>query len=910
MAIIRSLSIIVALAVTTVLFPLGTKATAETQKAPSPDAIFEVYSEFYMFQRHVEFSLEMATRESYLTWLYQGINTEVRKRRKEDLNGTLNALSPPELKGYSESDYSFPEDIDPNSSRDIYLALENYQRDEFDHKFLQTRLIKNRLIKSATPAQRARMFKNDLETAVLNYRDGHYRDAIVRFDELIGRYGYADINDIVFYRAESYFAIQLYHRAAEDYKRVLKAATDEEIQRRSLERIIVINADRGDLGVAQEYWKQYIDRYGENRDENYWMTHGLMARYQMAGGNWRDAQALFDMIPSSTEGFIQAKLQAAQCALQMLDLEDAEKRIIALWNGNIDGVQVPSAVKQQARFNLGLVDFLYGDYDLAFINLSKAKVKGEMQEMAVIGSAWALYKLGASEEVIKICNEFLEEHPESQYQYEAISLIGYCRELIGKDSLAVADYKRIMSAVDDRQEYRDINHERLVLTKAKDELMELEEVIFLQNRRDLFSRYMELKKTIRLLSEKIQLAETYKTSPFIKDLLVEQRLVYKAYTDRLDLQQQIFESEDTKLINQYDEVVHQLQELANQLSAGIKFHIGKTTLIQREEKDRFSENLSDSIQFRVNEEWEAIESTRNTLRTTLENLDDDVSVDLLMRLTDMDLRLYNQQDKLLLFQRYIDQNQPRALQCNLDQWSDFAYQRYTYKGLDFDEFYLKQDRAGNLDDYIQQVSQVIALRRKIEADTLKLMADLVPDVSKSELYHAPVVPLWSSDAAWIENIELEWRGELPVEYEPSLETESHTGDDLIEEDESIESEDFEMDEGGEESIDMPTDMPSDQTEEAQPQPDESSGQDEVEETPGSEEGAEFEEFEEEMIPSTDEGESGQDESPAEEEATDQPVGEEDQTPNEEANPETESNSGNESPVADDPPVPPEEPSDP
>lgn len=872
----RSFHSIIFLVVILVFCTSSADAQTPLPQGVPEDMLYRVYSEFYFFQRKADLSLEMSLGESFLSWLYEGINAEVVKRQKEDITGTLEALSPPELRGYSDADYAIPADLDEKPLHVRYLLREGFERDEYNHKYLIARLIKDRLFQSATPDQRKRMFRWDLKTAILAYRDGLYRDAVLRFDELTERYGYSAMADIVFYRAEAYLELQLYEQAEQDYNLVLEQGDDLYQRRKSLEHLLAIEGDRGNTQRVEQLWDQYVLVTEDNQDEEFWNTLDLTARCSMIAGDWEIARELFDRIPSTSDGYIAAQLNAAECALRLLDLQDAEDRLQPIADGNIGRVSVPSDEKERARLLTGYIDFLHGDLDLAFVNLSLIDGSEEVNETASIGCAWALYKLGYYNQVVNVCEQFLKDFPQSQYQYEAIALIGFSQEIMDNDSTAIVKYKEIMTAVDDRQEYYDFNYERKAITDASKVLKLIEQSIFEQGRRDLFGRYFTLKRRINNLLNKLNWAESLKSSLFIKEFIAEQKLIYEIFKNQDEINEAIREVEDPRSYRKFESIKDDLMDLATELKAGIKYESTQTTLIQREERARFNTMIGDSLRARTEREVDATRRTLSVVRSTFDQVEDVADPAQLVDLVGLEFEVVSQLDRLIRVQQRLYSLEQAEVTSNLDKWSDFAYQRYTYKGLNFEDLYADQERLEDLDSYVQHINQMLGLRGQVTEDTVSLAANLMLTYMIDDLYTAPRVPMWDPSKLLVEDVEKAWLGEddetLPEtemegEQQSQPEVEKGVGDGLME---TAPAEDAPIQGDKEEPLKEEGETPQVQPETEEETPAESTGEEEapVESTVEDEDNKSTESNEEEEAPSEapepeSQGSSGSDDNPTE-----------------------------------------------
>ncbi len=719
-------------------------AQTAAEEKTSRDESFQAQTNLFLFQQSLEFQAEIVLHESFLIWLYEGITDEGKKRRREDLSGTLDALAPLNPATLDDSSYVLPTDLDEAPPRVRYQAWEKLQREKYIQKYIQARRIKDRLLRASTPEQRRRMFNTDLKSTLESYNNAKYHQAILRFNELIELYDFDELADIVFLRGESFFKVTMYDRAKNDYNYVVKHSDDIEIKRNALERLIAIAGNEGDIRTIRNSWIKYKEETGDKPDEAYWRTAELTARFLMTLQEWTEAQELFDQIHPKTPGYVIAKLLAADCALGMLDFFDAESRYLQIAEGKIKGKGLTKEIKWEAMLKLGYIDYLKGEYYDAYDKLSAGKYKGEMAEKANLIAAWSLFRVHDYGAVVSLCNEFLEEYPKSQYFYEVFCLLGYSQEVIGRGEEAKGEYEKVMTAVDERREYGDINYEKKNIARVIGELQRLEPSLFLEGHRELFDRYDKLRLKLRSIFERLKLTEGIMSSPVIREMLDEQKELYKLLDELTAIEEELFATQDARLLAKYDKTYAKLIDLATDLRSGFRYQMQQKSLVHREQEQLFQARFADSLQIRFRNEWQSSEETLKRVRALISEAEQADDKELLLELGEIELGLMNLQVSLMAVSKNLDAIEQADLNSNLDHWSWFAYQRHSTAGLAFDYLYMRENRLEELDQYISQINSIIAKCYPEEEVIAALPDTLVPDSGPGEdPYYAPSIPLWA-----------------------------------------------------------------------------------------------------------------------------------------------------------------------
>ena len=719
----------------------GTSAEVAPQ-AGAAGELFQAYNDGYFAQRSLEFQWEMLRDERLLTWLYQGINAEVLTRMQEDPAGTLVAVTPPELEGVSDTGYVLPEDIEEAPLRVRYMAWEKVQQDEFNHKFYQARTVKDRLIASATAAQRLRMFRRDLESAILAFRDGGYPDAITRFTEAIDQYGYSNLADLYFYRGESFFAVRLLDLARDDYLKVLDE-DDPEYRLKAAERLVIIAGDMGDARRLDEAWHAY-EAVSDGGSPDHWRVLELAARYFMTLQRWETARDLFNQVPETSERFGPARLRAGDCLLALADLDQAEATYEQLLQpATKESAKRLAPSRNEANLKTGYVRFLRRDYEGALLSLSEVGKEKVLGEKAALVSAWCWYQLGAYQSARNSCVKLLQEYPETNFYYEANILIGFCDEILGLPADTAYGYSVVMTSMDGRQDYHDFNYENQAVGQATTILQALEPLLFEQGQTELFEQYLALQRKLVLLGDDIHLAVGLKANPGLMDVITERGEVARIIREQQDLGEEIVKSEDTKLSQEYGDLAFLLSDLSAKVESGIRYYLQHRPLVQREEEQSFQQMMADSLAFRLRSEWDGAVRSLNNLRTLTESAARTGDTEILFALAGVEAGLFNVKDEIVNTRSALGDLSQTPIVSNLDWWSWFAYRRHGEDFVRFDDYYTRQNRLTELDSYIATISQVLNERREARVEEAALAEGLVTQSKPGEPpYVAPLAPMW------------------------------------------------------------------------------------------------------------------------------------------------------------------------
>jgi len=102
----------------------------------------------------------------------------------------------------------------------LFKEWKNTNTVKYEARWTDILIIKNKLIKIGTAAEKDRMFKRELEYAVMSYNYNKFDLADRLFGEIIKRYDFlSTLDDLYFYKGESNFNMHRYFAAQTAYKR-------------------------------------------------------------------------------------------------------------------------------------------------------------------------------------------------------------------------------------------------------------------------------------------------------------------------------------------------------------------------------------------------------------------------------------------------------------------------------------------------------------------------------------------------------------------------------------------------------------------------------------------------------------------------------------------------------------------
>lgn len=708
-----------------------------------PPPRYEDYAFNYFVERSRQFEVEQGDKEYFLAWLLRGVIAEVEQRAREDRAGTLQALAVPGWERFEDSVFALPAELDEAPLRVRYQAWEDLRRSEFNVKFHQARLTKDRLIAGATPAQKARMFRWDLESALLDYRDGDWRGAIMKFTELSERYGYRNLADVYFLRGECYNAVGMIDLAAQDYQRALDLG-DPEYNLRALERLLVMSGERSRREALVGYWTPY-EQAADRASPQFQTMRETVARYFYALRDWNRARALFEQVPPESPRYPFALLRIGDCFLAEGQVDSAALRYATVLAMGTDKKfrKTGRPVLREAALKMGYAEYIRGKWESALSQVEGVEGTDAVAERAAVLKAWCWFKLHAYDRAQAQAHQVLKSFPKTNYEYELTCLVGFCDEVLGNDQSAMEGYTRVITAMDDRQAYHDFNYERQAALAALSNLRQIEPALFLGGYEELFGSYLDLQQKLTALMESVQLTEGARANPKVKEIVDERAAIYRLVRENQPLQDSIASVRDVRLSDAYEQVVFKLSDLIRELDAGIRYWLAQTPLIQREQQASFQALVADSLDARIYQEWQASDRALAELERLRAEAGGTVDLEVMTALAGVQADLVRLRDRMVAMRGTLGDLSREPVESNIDWWSWYAVSRRSTESSKFEAYYASQSRLAEIDRHIQSLSRIVNERLEASRQVAAVDERLKPKVEAGVGgYVAPPAPMW------------------------------------------------------------------------------------------------------------------------------------------------------------------------
>ena len=442
----------------------------------------------------------------------QSLSTRI-ARSKEKL---LNAFGEVEVSGTGSGR--------PVSIYDLFEAWRQAHEVKYQARLNDVRLVRLKLLKTATPNQILGMFRDELEAAIHQFNGFDYEVAEMLFDDLIKtypRWGIQNLDDVYFYRAEAAFALNQLERAAHYFEEALDVYPASEYLPRIYARLVQI-------AYALQQYEQAIDYGARYRaiatpgDPTYYDIVFLEALAHRAMDNVNQVVDLLLNIPKDNPYYHLAQYVIGNMYTRNQLYDDAENVYRALTE---DGSTPPELVVR-AYYKLGILKYEENKYPEAIRYLKQIPETYSHYDKVLNALAWASFQQAQSSEVEPkdysqaywYARKLVDRYPNSPFVLEATSLMAYISQLVDFPLDAIAMYRDVYQAKVAKKETDEFLAEKEKIRQLYGQAQALQEKAFQQNNK---KAYLQLTNLLDRLDEELFRLEMSETAPVGAGLLDE-----------------------------------------------------------------------------------------------------------------------------------------------------------------------------------------------------------------------------------------------------------------------------------------------------------------------------------------------------------------------------------------------------
>jgi TolA-binding protein len=330
---------------------------------------------------------------------------------------------------------------------DLFIEWKRANTLQYEARWTDIQVIKNRLLKNGTSMEKDRMFKRELNSALLAYNFRNYDLADRMLGEIITRYTFINtLDDIYFYIGESNFQIDRFEAANEAYLNLVNKYPTSPYTFKAYARLVAIAYHFQDLQKVDQYYAEF-EKVLISTDPIVDEIRFIAAVSAVSRSAHEEAISILNNILPASEYYIDARYVLAQAYVGANKLDEAENVLL----GIVNNYNTPPDYHFNIYLKLAYIAYEKGTYQQSLGYLDQIGSDFSLYDRVLMAYGWSHYK----EELLKeekVRNYdtskgylaiLLQEYPNSDYYLEAKSLLAYIYQLEKNTQGAVTQYEYV-----------------------------------------------------------------------------------------------------------------------------------------------------------------------------------------------------------------------------------------------------------------------------------------------------------------------------------------------------------------------------------------------------------------------------------------------------------------------------------
>jgi len=579
---------------------------------------------------------------------------------------------------------------------------------EFLANLTQYRILRNRLITTATENERNRMLEKDLSDALVNYAAKDFDLVEMQFQEIMKSFAeyYPNMDGVLFYISEANYARSYFDAAYDGYTKLIEKYPHSEYLGQSLWKMMLISYTYG--------WKQkffsYFDKLN-NMPESL-SKEKMSNAYYLAGyvyseaGRFQEARKALEKISKDSRYYFPAQYLLGIVFVNLDNYSKAKKIFTKLaFEENYPWTDLNITIlRNNALIKLGYIHYQRAEYEKAVEIFERVSQGHQDYDKSIIAQAWATLKSGKYEETIHKVNQLFRNYLSSNYTYEALVLGAHCKRILNRTEEAKEYLKYVTNArnvLDLNQKY---NKERRQILEQTKELDRLEAIAFERQDKVLYPEMVKIRDKVH----EALLALNYSGSVgnmLIRQFNDERKNVIRQIDQSNDMIQLAEAQGDTQTIRkieiQRDRLINVLETYQIDNSLSNTYSFVDYPLATKEGGIIYRRGIIKNMFQDMMSEKKRLESDINQIMKLLAQKEtvDDIESNVDLEILEKDLQ--DLRNRLNRLQIWLTQNNVEDLSSNFEQWADFSG-----FGLSDINFSALRDKDANIASYTKNIATI------------------------------------------------------------------------------------------------------------------------------------------------------------------------------------------------------------
>jgi len=599
---------------------------------------------------------------------------------------------------------------------DVYKAWRFNNRLEYQVRWTDVQIIKNRLVKNGSDEERKRMFERELRQASEMFNFGFYDLSERLFGEIVARYNILGmLDDCLYYKGESNYALGRYNQAEKDFQLLLQQYPSSSF----------ISSTYTKLMYIASHFENYEDVFGylnrmqaivSSTDTNLEEARFLGAIAGLHSNRFDQTVSLGFEIPASSEYYRETRFAMAEAYAGAGNFEES----VNIFNTLLQEKGIEPNFRSLLLLKLGYLNYEFGDYTSATQHFDKIPGQYPDYDRVLIGYAWAHYKQEIQKENTETRDfAFARENLEilvdifygSDYYLEAKTLLAYIYQLEQNTSKAIDNFEYAYLSKDIKQLSDDMNNERDQLLQDHATAVSLEKKALEINNISAFNRAYSTKKKIKRPLNELTLSDLSSSGMATRN---EVKRLNEQLAELDRLKTIAAERENKKLVDRIEEMQLKIYRAVNSIESPTESELGF---------NYFDEHPFARKESMIEHENSKIQEMRDQVKNQKMEVDEklaQMSVEIENAKSRRDyqrvINLEISRDRFVDLKKKLDLVETRtytfdlcASKINVDEWSDYG--AFGMANVNFAVKKMKAVEITNMLDQIDQINQILEGRK-------------------------------------------------------------------------------------------------------------------------------------------------------------------------------------------------------
>ncbi len=330
---------------------------------------------------------------------------------------------------------------------DLFVEWKRTNTLQFEARWTDIQVIKNKLLRNGTSMEKERMFKRELGSALLAYNFRNYDLSNRLFEEILTRYTFINtLDDIYFYKGETNFQIDRFDAASQAYLNLINQYPTSPYTFKAYARLIAIAHQFGDLQKVDQYYYEF-EKVVVASDPLVDEIRFIAAISAVSRGAYEESINILNNILPASEFYIDARYVLAQAYVGASKFDEAENVLL----GIVNNYNTPPDYHFNVYLKLAYISYEKGTYQQAIGYLDNIGGNFSLYDRVLMAYGWNHYKEELLTEeknrnfdiVKKYLYILTQEFPNSDYYLEAKSLLAYIYQLEKNTHGAIQQYEYV-----------------------------------------------------------------------------------------------------------------------------------------------------------------------------------------------------------------------------------------------------------------------------------------------------------------------------------------------------------------------------------------------------------------------------------------------------------------------------------